>query len=251
MPDSKQLQSFKGKLGSLKQHAQLVDLSSTNANLICRNSSRSAPVKTISEVLGSNTLVHSNLNIPNQGKEIGRVFALSRSMTNEQVMVDVYRCFSEYLSSVIAHMSQRQPLIFQSILGGKKEHNLTFADIVKLGSYQAIISEMAKRVFRTLEEERSTKKLLNKLIRLTQIQVQNQILDECLHYLEIRHLIIHNSGKADAKFMNTNNHLGANAVVINTNRKIQFSFDLTQKAMDSIGRLCSIIDCELQRKNYL
>ena len=60
---------------------------------------------------------------------------------------------------------------------------------------------MADRVFRDLSDNsRGTKSLVRKIIAKTGTQLENKLLDEAKFYMEIRHLIVHNSGKIDSKF---------------------------------------------------
>lgn len=77
--------------------------------------------------------------------------------------------------------------------------DLSYADIFSLGSYAQILDEIARRVYRALEAERCTPKLLDKFIKATKININTVLKEDALLYLEIRHLIIHNNSRADSK----------------------------------------------------
>ena len=102
---------------------------------------------------------------------------------------------------------------------------------------------------RTLESKRSTKDLLQTIIKTTKINVDNDTLETALAYLEIRHLIIHNNTKADAKFQRLPKH---DVVSINMNsKKIILNYDVTNKAINAIFRLCKKVDDELISKQLV
>ena len=114
-----------------------------------------------------------------------------------------------------------------------------------LGNYASILDEIAKRVFRSLEDERNTCKLLKKFIKTTKQNVSVNIQQEALVYLEIRHLIIHNNSKADTKFNSMNNH--GLVAVHHRDKKIAINYALTNSAIDAVSLLCKTMDDELVR----
>ena len=69
---SKSLQSFNGKVRSLKTHVQLADVAFTRINHIC--SRKRGNGKSIGETLGISTAKHPQLNEPNESIEINKFF---------------------------------------------------------------------------------------------------------------------------------------------------------------------------------
>lgn len=113
-------------------------------------------------------------------------------------------------------------------------------------SYNSILDEIAKRIYRALENERSTPKLLDKFIRITNLNVPNNLKQDALIYLEVRHLIIHGNSKADAKFINMNQH---GLVKVNSsNKKLTINYAMTSDAIIKVNELCEKIDTELINK---
>ena len=137
----------------------------------------------------------------------------------------------------------------QGLLSDKKDKVLTYPEIVKLGSYDAIIADMAKRVFRSLERMQSTPDMLYKIISLFQLSIADNLKEETLLYLELRHLIIHNYGKADDKFIARNTD--GKVKVKNNDKKITYNYELSNKALNKVFELCKSIDDELIRLNFL
>lgn len=240
-------QSFDGRIRMLKQHLQLSDLALRLANKKA-NSCAENGMK-IAEVLGGSLDTHRQLNIPNEKKDISRTFITSRNKLHEQAIIELYSEFSNYIANIISEIEHKQPKRFLSILSETNENGIKYKDIIHIGNYNALIDEIAKRVFRTLENKKCTKDLLNAFIKNTKINVATDVLEKALAYLEIRHLIIHNNTKADAKFKNMPQH---DIVSINSkNQKINLNFTVTNEAINAIFRLCKIIDDEIVVKELI
>lgn len=244
---SKSFQSYDGKIRSLKQHLQLLDLSLTQANKVCLNQKGNG--KTIAETLLSTLDTHPQLNIPNLPKDISRVFVTTRKKVNEQAIVELYANFSDYLSSVVRELENRKPQQILSLVPADSNTHLTYADIFKLSSYENILDEIAKRVYRALEDERSTPKLLKRFIKTTKINIPTNLQEDALTYLEVRHLIIHGNSKADIKFHSLNQR---NLVKVNSsNQMISINYQMTSAAIVKVRELCKKIDDELLANGLL
>lgn len=244
---TKSWQIFETKLRDLKQHTQLVDLSLALSQKQCK--SKIEEYCKIASALNAKPKSHLQLNLPNTPQEISRVFAFSRMKLNEQAIIELYRLFTDYISNIIAEIFKKDPNKLLGALTNKDEKSLYFHDIIRLGNYDAILEEMTKKIYRQFENTRSTPKLLDKIISITKINIPNEIKEEALLYLEIRHLIIHNYTKADSKFTKMNN---ANKVTINTsNNKISMNYQLANNATIAVFKLCKTIDDELITKNII
>jgi hypothetical protein len=64
---------------------------------------------------------------------------------------------------------------------GEDKEGLTikFAEVIKLGSYEAIQEEIVKKVFRSIEELRSTKKLLDRILSDTKVNIAKSKIEDC------------------------------------------------------------------------
>ena len=86
---------------------------------------------------------------------------------------------------------------------GEHSINLSSRELIKIGSYDKIIEKISTAIFRQLENEKSTKKLIDKLDKKLGLGIGSEIISNALPYLEIRHLLVHNDGKADKEFCDT------------------------------------------------
>ena len=244
---SRSWQSFDGKIRMLKQHLQLSDLALTLANK--RAIKLAGSGKKIAEALGGDMNTYRQLNIPNESTDISRTFITSRKKLHEQAIIELYSVFSSYFASIIVEIEHKQPKRFLEVMSGNSERSIEYEEIIRIGNFNSLIDEMAKRVFRTLENKRSTKDMLNKIIKIVDINIDPDIKDTALLYLEIRHLIIHNNSKADVKFLSMPK---SNIVTVNrSNQKITINFDVSNEAINSIFRLCKSFDDELCSKGLV
>lgn len=131
---------------------------------------------------------------------------------------------------------------------GKVQANLSFSQIVKLGTYEAICDHMIRHVFRSFSNQRNTKSLVEQVLDKTGVVVKDKTLDDATFYLNIRHLIVHNSSIVDSEFEKL---YGSKTGFAKSGVRLQMSISLTRKAVKSIRALCHEIDQGLIQAGYL
>lgn len=92
---------------------------------------------------------------------------------------------------------------------GEHSINISSKDLIKIGSYEKIIEKISSAIFRQLENEKSTKTLIEKMDKKLGLNVGEEIIHAALPYLEIRHLLVHGQGKADKEFCDKYPFIGA------------------------------------------
>lgn len=243
MPNTKSFQKFANRVASMKQTFQLTDLALSMSQKHCMKNAGQG--KKLAEIMKGSLLTHRQLNIPDNKRDIQRTFVTNRSRLNQQALIDIYRAFSYYIKNVIVELSHQNPLKMQGLLCNKAEKSMTYPDIINLGSYDAIIKDMANKVFRSLENLRSTTDMLDKLLNLTRANIDQSIKEDALLFLNLRHLIIHNNSRADDKFIAANNRGLVNVNPLN--KKISYNYSLSNTAMNVVYQLCKQFDDEIVR----
>lgn len=243
--ETKALQSFDGAIRTLNLHIQLVDRSLTIAN----NYVKKHPKDNVARALLCSTETHPQLNVPCTKKDIGRIYTTSRKKIHEQAIVELYRIFATYIRNITEEFMHTDPCNLLKAAGENKDNKIEFKKIISLAEYDSIIAYMADVIFRRFENERSTPKLLEKIISYTKIEVPDELREKALFYLEIRHLIIHNASKADDDFVDKNKN--NNRIAIPKNRKLPINYDLVSKSIEAVTELCHAIDQELIKKNMV
>ena len=245
MKESKSWQRFNGKIRNLKQYLQLMDLTLKISNSQCIKQ-KNVNLK-ICDALGASTQSHKQLNIPNTTNEIRRVYVSTRKSLNEQAFVELHCIFSDYISHIISEIAHNDPKKLLGIMGDSSERTICYADIVKLGNYELIINEMATKVFRFLENLRSTSKMLEKLCKITKISIKESLKNEASIYVDVRHLIIHGDSIVDENFIKRDVH----KLIPLKGNKLALKYEVTDKAINKIYEFCKVLDDALIEKGVL
>ncbi len=239
--ETKSFQTFRSEIQYLKQHLQVIDASLISS---ARSLGQYKPkTDKITKALGINPSKHDILNHP--VSDYLRIFNYTRSKNAEFSVIELYNAFSVYMKSILAEMYKHNPL--QIVGKATGNPNFSFIDLVKLGNYQKIEEEMITKVFRKLEDERSTTKLLEKILNHTTINLPDALKINALMYLEMRHLFIHNNGKADEHFVT---EYGDN-LSVKVNHKLPTNFDTVSNAIQTVYHLIEFIDKELINENLV
>lgn len=176
--------------------------------------------------------------------ETTRIFNYSKSKICEYYIINLYKTFDEYLQNTIYEVFKAEP---QRILGLSNE-SVSFSgiEIIELGSYKEICDKLITNLYRKLENLKSTKQLLEKYVKVFNIQLENNQIENGLAVLELRHLVIHNNSKIDKTYENKfpfMNQKGGN--------KISTNFNFVNSLEPKISELVDEIDNQLLAKKFL
>jgi hypothetical protein len=199
--------------------------------------------KTFSEALPINCNGYAKLNHPSDHR--ARIYGFCKSKNYKNAIIETYAAFSEYMKNILKEMYETAPI--QVVGKSKKILNLQFHEIVNLGDFESIKNKMIADVFRSLENERSTIKLIDKIIDGTGVSITDYDKNAVLPYLEMRHLFMHNNGKIDEKF---ESNYGA-AFGLNKNNKVPTNYDNASKAILETSKFVKKLDQELLNQNHI
>ncbi|MBN8706415.1 MAG: hypothetical protein J0L62_11120 [Bacteroidetes bacterium] len=239
--ESKSFQTFRSEIQYLKQHLQVIDASLSNSGRwLAKYKTKSDK---ITKALGTVAKKYDTLNHP--VSDFIRIFNYTRSKNAEFSIIELYNAFSVYMKSILTEMYKHNPIqIVGKAIGNP---NFTYVELVKFGSFQKVEEEMISKVFRKLEDEKSTTKLLEKILNHTDIILPSLLKTNALMYLEMRHLFIHNNGKADEQFVKEYGSL----ISVKANAKLPTNFDTVSNAIQSVFNLIEFIDKELVNKKLV
>ncbi len=227
-----------------------MDIAITVANKNCKKEAEDS--MTIAEALGSDINTHPQLNAPAKTIDINRTFATSRIKINEQAIIELYAAFSDYCLSLIkelAHSTSKKKILgLYYTTKQNSQDTLSYVDILDLGSYDNIINEISSKIFRKLENVKSTTKQIEAFIKKLGLNIPNDLKDDAILYLVVRHLIIHNNSKTDDVFKSQN---GKGLVETNAKGKLKINYALSNAAIVKVTELCKKIDDEIIRKGLL
>ncbi len=120
---------------------------------------------------------------------------------------------------------------------GEHSINISSKELIKDGSFEKIIERISSSIFRQLENEKSTKALIEKMDKKLGLNVGEGIIHAALPYLEIRHRLVHGKGKADKEFCEKFPFIGAIE-----DRTIELEYSLIDNARRAIITLVKEFD---------
>ena len=162
----------------------------------------------------------------------------------EAFLKNIYEDLVQYFSEVLK-AAAKNGLDPNRLIG---EHKVSFEanDVLAAGSWLSVVELVASQVFRKLENERSTKNLITKMNVKLNLGVKQATINAALPFLEVRHLLVHSEGKADAVFCNSFPTFG-----VVRGEKIKLDYTLLQKARVAITNLVNEFDQKIISKNVV
>lgn len=112
---------------------------------------------------------------------------------------DLYEEVYEYLRSILVEAAVNAKVDPKRFVG---DHHvdINITDVLQADRIQIIIEDIVNKIFRKLENERSTTALITKTCGKLDIKVSEEKQRKAIYYLEIRHQLVHADGKADEEF---------------------------------------------------
>ncbi len=148
---------------------------------------------------------------------------------------DLYEDFSRYLAELVESCA-RKGLSPDRIIG---EHKFSIDpnELLKLGSWDAGIVFVSATLFRRIENEKSTIKLISAIDVKLDLKLDAGIQDAALPYLDLRHLLVHRDGIPDKEYCDKYPALG-----FTVGKQIAMNFKLLFDAKTAIHTLVHHID---------
>lgn len=197
---------------------------------------------TIIDTLGYSAKIYNKLKKPIA--EYSAIVSVARSKQSEYAICQVYGYFTHYLRDILGELYPYKSYLISQLTGESiSKQQLTFKEIIDLRDYDNISNEIVDRVFRSLENKRDTKGLIRKIIDSFGIEVEEGTLEKALCYFELRHLLVHNNGCADQKYIDSFAVYYDSPLEIG--RHIPTNHALYKSAQYAIHTLCRIIDNHL------
>lgn len=151
---------------------------------------------------------------------------------------DVYEEVTIYLHSIISEAYQNASVTPSRIIG---EHKMSLSTVEILTGIQngTLAQTVIDNTFQALENERSTISLIKKTCKKLGINVQSQLINDAVYYLEIRHKLVHTDGYADEKFRKSHPTLK-----YTNGNYIDLTYQIIQSARTAIFTLMETIDAD-------
>lgn len=160
---------------------------------------------------------------------------------------DIYELLTHYMQDILtATIASSNNLKIEQISQCSKNKQLTFETILGCKTYDNIIEKIGQQIFRSLEDTKSTIKIITDYNKMLGLNIDETYIKNALPFLELRHMLVHNDGKADNAF----SEKYSNNFIIRQDR-IQLNYDLIVKAKKEILALIEQYDIALISQNLL
>lgn len=167
-----------------------------------------------------------------------------RSSTYSSYIKDVYEEVTQYLRSLLNRASLNN---FDSgRLIGDHHFKMNAKSVLELGDWPNVCKMVTDSVFQSLENERSTLNLLKKVATKLGLEIDDQLINNALPYLEIRHFLVHSDAKPTDEFIQKYPQIRRRS-----NGCFLLDYTLICSVRESIKALIQAYDEEVIDKNLL
>lgn len=183
----------------------------------------------------------------------------SRNKSHHSVKSIANHLQSTIREAYIKRLFEEMSLYFQRILKsaidkgididriiGDNVDTLTVKEIIKLGNFEKVTERISDLIFRKLENAKNTKSLIEKMNIKLNLNINEEFINNALPYIELRHLIVHNSGKADKAF-----HEKFPTIGTELDKKIVLSSQIINDAKHNISNLIEEFDKNIIEKSII
>ncbi len=199
--------------------------------------------ETVAAAIGANAISHPKLNGRVNSKTSRKIVGIHLKRTVYGSFVkDAYEDFGEYLTSIVA-LAAHTGMDPARLIGDLKV-DLKVADLLATGSWNEMVKKISETIFRSLENERSTIKLIDKIDGRLGLKLLPKKIADAMPYLDARHIIVHRDGRPDTVYRTKYPAIG-----IATDARIKLDFNFINNARTSICALARHIDDQVIAKN--
>ncbi len=156
---------------------------------------------------------------------------------------DIYEEVTHYLRSILEQASLNR---FDSgRIVGEHTFKIDAKKILELGSWESVCVYVTDSIFQSLESEKSTLKLVDKIARKLGLDISQQAIDDAVPYLEIRHFLVHSDGRLPYEFQQRNSNSR------HTDGVVDLDYRLRSALRSKVNSLVSEFDAKVVTANLL
>jgi len=151
---------------------------------------------------------------------------------------DVYEEVTHYLRTILEKAAENG--FDAGRLIGEHSQKFDAKAILTTGNWESVARLMTDSVFQTLEAEKSTLKLFEKMSSKLALNVDENRITTALPYLEVRHYLVHADGVLPKQFTKDNPNISANR-----KGQVQLDYKFISGLRDSVKELIRNYDEKL------
>lgn len=198
----------------------------------------------LATALGSNSADHPYLgrrrNTQNSRNVMGGHF---RRTFYGSFIKDIYEDFEEFVSETMTRAAQKG--VDPSRFLGDVKPTVDAKTLLSAGNWDSVVRIISNDIFRKLENERSTIKVVKGLTTRLNFDLPDLIIDTAMAYLDARHMLVHQDGRADAEYRQKYPHITVD------NGKISLTRLFATNAKSAVDDLAKAIDDQIIANNLV
>jgi hypothetical protein len=156
---------------------------------------------------------------------------------------DVYEEVTHYLRTILEQASLNG--FSSGRIVGDHSFKIDAKTVLALGSWESMCQYVTESVFQSLEAEKSTLKLIDKIAKKLDLEVSEQTLNTALPYLEVRHYLVHTDGRLPNGFVQKYPQIRSRS------DRVELDYAFISDLGQSVTRLVAEIDAQVVLKNLL
>lgn len=238
MPNSKALHRFLNRIAYYTIDIELTDLLVDGFKTLPNTNDRMS--EAFGGQLGRYERLDNRANTQNSRKLVGNHL---RKTINTAYIKELHEDFSEFLATSMsrAALAGVDPARFT----GEIHLEIPAKELLKIGNWDSIAVEISDKIFRTLENEKSTKSLISKICNRLGLNLPENLLDNAMPYLDARHILVHRDGMVDEKYKKDY------PAIQSKDGKLLVNYAFTKRATFHVTALAKHIDDELIGKGFV
>lgn len=167
-----------------------------------------------------------------------------RNTTFVAFIKEIYEEVAEYFRYILKQGALNGVEIGRLV--GNNEINLKANEILSKTNMDEVVDLIMKRLFRQLENERSTTKLIAQINNKLGLSIEQHIINNALPYLEARHIFVHADGKPDKDYLTRHQQTKTDS-----NGRIKLDDVFIRRAYSAAKILIIAFDREMADHKYL
>jgi hypothetical protein len=168
-----------------------------------------------------------------------------RSTIAVSFIKEAYEEVTEYLRYVLC-LGAKSKTIKVERLSANTKVSITANDILSAKDYNEVVLMVTNQIFQSIESERSTIEMVKKICTKLGLSISDEVINDALLYLEMRHIFVHNDGKPSKQFTER-----YPSVKVNRKGRIDLTSIDLHFVKEKILALVNAIDLEMSISNLI
>lgn len=157
---------------------------------------------------------------------------------------DIYEEVTLYLKTILFQAAGNGYSLDRIV--GEHKCSIDIKLILATKTHEEVIKIASDDMFKQLESERSTIKLINKISNKLGLNINKDFINKSIPYLELRHLLVHNDGELTEEFKKY-----AINVPVNNKKKISPTHEFMMELRKNIENLITEMDKSILNNKLL